>query len=232
ELAAVLEACRVALLRADRGIGKGKMYILTDSQLYVIRTALDGQCKARSRLEHELLRMSSKLADKGIEGYIIWVPAHLGIAGNERADKEAKRAVVEPGWRMQGVPGQLTVAEVRARDGAESAKDLGAKAWGLGLRHWTNKGVRAFMEISRKRVACPLCGKDKPAMRDHIMRKCRKLKRERLEEGLYGTRRNGRVVPTGFDVWFGKEEWSRTQNFCMRVAERIRPANFGKRGQG
>ncbi|KAF8457329.1 hypothetical protein BDZ91DRAFT_744229, partial [Kalaharituber pfeilii] len=200
-------ACRVALLRADRGLGKGKMYILTDSQ-YVVRTALDGQCKARSRLEHELLRMSSKLADKGIEGYIIWVPAHLGIAGNERADKEAKRAVVEPG----------------ARDGAEFAEDLGAKAWGLGLRHWTNKRVRAFMEISRKR--------DKPAMRDHIMRKCRMLKRERLEEGLYGTRRNGRVVPTGFDIWFGKEEWPRTQNFCMRVAERIRPANFRKRGQG
>ncbi|KAF8459953.1 hypothetical protein BDZ91DRAFT_799484 [Kalaharituber pfeilii] len=132
---------------------------------------------------------------------------------------------------MQGVPGQLTVAEVRARDGAEFA-NLGAKAWGLGLRHWTNKRVRAFMEISRKRVACPLCGKDKPAMRDHIMRKCRKFKRERLEEGLYRTRRNGRVVPTGFDIWFGKEEWPRTQNFCMRVAERIRPANFRKRGQG
>ncbi|KAF8462025.1 hypothetical protein BDZ91DRAFT_797555 [Kalaharituber pfeilii] len=123
ELAAVLEACRVALMQADGSSGSGKIYILTDSQ-YVVRVALDGQFKARSRLEHELLRMSHRLADKGVEGYMIWIPAHLGIAGNSRADKEAKRAVVDPGWRMQGVPGQLTVAEARARD----------RRWGRGGR--------------------------------------------------------------------------------------------------
>ena len=62
------------------------------------------------------VQMINALREQGISTELHWIPAHIGIAGNEWADAEAKKAT---GWRTKTIHGR-----VLERDTNETAPSL------------------------------------------------------------------------------------------------------------
>ena len=50
------------------------------------------------------------IKDLGIDMWLVWIPAHVGIAGNEAADKLAKRAI---SFEEISQPIPLSIQEVK-----------------------------------------------------------------------------------------------------------------------
>ena len=69
----------------------GPVVICSDSAS-VLMTLRDGGLGARSDLMVELLTLMYRIEQAGESAGFIWVPAHVGIEGNELADGAAKRA--------------------------------------------------------------------------------------------------------------------------------------------
>ncbi|XP_076030260.1 uncharacterized protein LOC143018618 [Oratosquilla oratoria] len=67
--------------------------ILTDfrSSLEVL---MSGYCASRPELNEEILRLSTEIAKLSTSLLFQWVPAHVGLEGNEKADKAAKRGAL------------------------------------------------------------------------------------------------------------------------------------------
>lgn len=75
----------------------GKVFICVDNQASIC-TIGNPSSKSGQHIVHKIVEEIKKLRE---EGYIIelhWVPAHMGIAGNETAVKAAKEAT---GWRVK-----------------------------------------------------------------------------------------------------------------------------------
>ncbi|XP_062541044.1 uncharacterized protein LOC134209082 [Armigeres subalbatus] len=49
--------------------------------------------RINSKWKDDVINISNKIKLKGTEVVLCWVPSHIGIAGNEKADEEAKRAL-------------------------------------------------------------------------------------------------------------------------------------------
>ncbi|GBP22762.1 hypothetical protein EVAR_13553_1 [Eumeta japonica] len=84
----------VALQRARRRVKKGKDWLVnvfSDS-----RSALEVLTgpKTYYPLAHEARRNISEIIAEGRAVRLFWVRAHVGIAGNERADELVKRAAL------------------------------------------------------------------------------------------------------------------------------------------
>ena len=75
------------------GNGKKKCVIICSDSASVLTTIKGGNLGARPDLMVELLETLKELQKQGKEVGFMWVPAHVGIEGNEGADKMAKLAL-------------------------------------------------------------------------------------------------------------------------------------------
>eukprot|EP00745_Piridium_sociabile_P032507 TRINITY_DN548_c0_g1_i12.p1 TRINITY_DN548_c0_g1~~TRINITY_DN548_c0_g1_i12.p1 ORF type:complete len:1198 (+),score=205.51 TRINITY_DN548_c0_g1_i12:1881-5474(+) len=88
ELYAILRACDTVndMPQAPRAVA-----ILTDSKSS-LQALTEGGTGNRKELQAEILFLAHQIIRKGTDLVLMWLPAHTGINGNERADKAAKEA--------------------------------------------------------------------------------------------------------------------------------------------
>ena len=65
--------------------------ILSDSKS-ALQALAAGGTRNRGDLQAEILFLAHQLILKGSDVFLMWLPSHTGIKGNEFADKEAKEA--------------------------------------------------------------------------------------------------------------------------------------------
>jgi ribonuclease HI len=88
ELAAIRLAFEY-VSQLSKASGQARFTIFSDS-LSAIKTVQKGHCTSRPKLFHQLLEVISK---SDAETTLVWVPSHIGIHGNEQADRLANAAI-------------------------------------------------------------------------------------------------------------------------------------------
>lgn len=71
----------------------GAYLICTDSLSAVSKLE---KYKLKSKWQEDMLQLYRRIRENGSDVQIMWLPSHIGIAGNEKADYEAKRALDDP----------------------------------------------------------------------------------------------------------------------------------------
>ena len=74
---------------------QNKILILTDS-LSGLQALQNKNTKNRPKLINQILKSANNLTDAGKQIVFIWIPAHVGIYGNENADQAAKQSLKIP----------------------------------------------------------------------------------------------------------------------------------------
>ena len=94
----VLLLLRIVLCTPEISKQQHKYYIIFSDSLSSLHTILSKQ------LEHpitrQILLQYHKLATKSFNILFCWLPSHVGITGNEKADKAAKSALNKPIFRI------------------------------------------------------------------------------------------------------------------------------------
>ncbi len=93
----------VAVLVALRWVEEtcqDKVLICSDSSS-VLASLRSFQSSSRQDVLYELLQSVTRIANQGGQVKFMWVPAHVGVRGNERADELAKRALKKGSVEMQ-----------------------------------------------------------------------------------------------------------------------------------
>ena len=88
ELYAIYMACTIANDLPNPPLG---VAILSDSKS-ALQALAAGGTRNRGDLQAEILFLAHQLILKGSDVFLMWLPSHTGIKGNEFADKEAKEA--------------------------------------------------------------------------------------------------------------------------------------------
>lgn len=101
ELHGIIQALTIATLK--RPHPTGTVIINTDNQSSIRAIGDPGKRSGQIYVMHAV-QMINALRDQGISTELHWIPAHIGIAGNEWADVEAKKAT---GWRTKTVHGRV-----------------------------------------------------------------------------------------------------------------------------
>ncbi|XP_055589289.1 uncharacterized protein LOC129741577 [Uranotaenia lowii] len=73
---------------------ESRAYLICTDSMSVV-TNLE-KCKLNSRWKDSVQTLFNQIVEMGSEIVIFWVPSHIGIPGNERADIEAKKALELP----------------------------------------------------------------------------------------------------------------------------------------
>ena len=89
ELVAIILALEWA-----EGIQDRKILICSDS-VSSMSSIKSGACKVHHDIIYKILLTNTRLFSLGKEITFMWVPAHVGIVGNEKADKLAKEATAK-----------------------------------------------------------------------------------------------------------------------------------------
>lgn len=98
ELYGISLALRIAQDYAERGGSRHNVAIYTDNQA-AIWSVTKAEGRTGSYILEEIARQVQDLQSRRKLVQIRWIPAHVGIPGNEAADKTAKEAT---GWRADG----------------------------------------------------------------------------------------------------------------------------------
>ena len=96
ELSAILVA--LDIIKTSKGKHHHKFIIYSDS-----KSALEAinSYMHKNHLVQQIKNIFSKFYAKGLDIEICWIPAHVGISGNEEADVAAKSAVISPPYRIK-----------------------------------------------------------------------------------------------------------------------------------
>ncbi|KAK0369062.1 zinc knuckle [Colletotrichum limetticola] len=98
ELQGIVLALEMAQADKESGNSRSKIFIHTDNQA-AIRSSAKPKGKSGAYLLKIIAEKTQALREQGLEVELRWVPAHIGIQGNEAADIAAKEAT---GWRPDG----------------------------------------------------------------------------------------------------------------------------------
>ncbi len=90
-------------------IGQEKVLICSDS-LSVLASLRSFHSKAWQDILYEVLQVNTRISCMGCQVKFMWVPAHVGITGNEMADRLAKRALTK-----ENVEVQVTVSKAEVK---------------------------------------------------------------------------------------------------------------------
>src|ERR1700712_4299792 len=90
ELFAIYKALEIGLQRSM--VSTIDLWIFSDSQA-ALKGLKSGQNRANQNLYQEIYTTAKAIKSKGIITHLHWVPGHLGIYGNEKADQAAKYGV-------------------------------------------------------------------------------------------------------------------------------------------
>jgi len=72
---------------------KIKKALIGSDSVSALYSLMVGISNSHQDLLYSILIIYTRIREKGCEIQLIWIPAHIGIAGNERVDKLAKQAV-------------------------------------------------------------------------------------------------------------------------------------------
>jgi ribonuclease HI len=98
ELQGISLALQIARAYAARGGGRQKVAIYTDNQAAIWSVA-KAEGRSGAYILAEIAQQVKEFQDMGRPVTVRWIPAHVGIPGNEAADRAAKEAT---GWREDG----------------------------------------------------------------------------------------------------------------------------------
>ncbi|KAI3534406.1 zinc knuckle [Colletotrichum abscissum] len=101
ELQGIVLALEMAQADKESGNYRSKIFIHTDNQA-AIRSSAKPKGKSGAYLLKIIAEKTQALREQGLEVELRWVPAHIGIQGNEAAGIAAKEAT---GWRPDGQTG-------------------------------------------------------------------------------------------------------------------------------
>jgi ribonuclease HI len=87
ELFAIYKALEIGLQRSM--VSTIDLWIFSDSQA-ALKGLKSGQNRANQNLYQKIYKTAEAIKSKGIITHIHWVPGHLGIYGNKKADQAAK----------------------------------------------------------------------------------------------------------------------------------------------
>ena len=95
EIFAIYKALEIGNQKAD--IETLDIWVFSDSQA-ALKGLIKGQNRANRALYRKIYSIAKTIKEKGISTHFEWVPGHLGIYGNEKADQAAKYGAdwVEP----------------------------------------------------------------------------------------------------------------------------------------
>ncbi|OHW97033.1 reverse transcriptase [Colletotrichum incanum] len=96
ELQGIVLALEMAQADKQNGNHRSKVFIHTDNQA-AIRSSAKPRGKSGAYLLKIIADKTQALREQGLDVELRWVPAHIGIQGNEAADAAAKEAT---GWRQ------------------------------------------------------------------------------------------------------------------------------------
>ena len=99
ELFAIYKALEIGNQRSQASTSD--LWIFSDSQA-ALKGLKAGQNRANHTLYQKIYKIAETIDKKGIKIHISWVPGHLGIYGNEKADESAKYGAnwVEPSFEL------------------------------------------------------------------------------------------------------------------------------------
>ncbi len=83
-----------------------KVVIFTDSQASARALSNPNQSQNMQYVMKKIIRHADRLRGGGIKVHFVWIPAHMGIEGNDMADKAAKRSHrleegKKPTWKIE-----------------------------------------------------------------------------------------------------------------------------------
>jgi ribonuclease HI len=105
ELQGISLALQIAQEDRSKGNRRSKVAIYTDNQA-AIRSTARPKGKSGAYLLKNITQQIDELRTQDLNTEIRWVPAHIGIQGNEDADRAAKEAT---GWREGSLTGPRAV---------------------------------------------------------------------------------------------------------------------------
>ena len=103
ELQGILNGIEISVCYSNRMQGK-TVIILTDNQA-AIQAVSNPSISSGQYLVIDIVRAINELRKRGCSVELQWVPAHMDVPGNEKADREAKEAT---GWRERITHGRQT----------------------------------------------------------------------------------------------------------------------------
>jgi ribonuclease HI len=92
ELQGIILALRMAAADRAKGNNRSKLLIYTDNQA-AIRSSAKPKGKSGAYLLSDIAQRTQQLSSLGLPIEVQWIPAHVGIQGNEDADKAGHRVV-------------------------------------------------------------------------------------------------------------------------------------------
>ena len=101
-----------------------KLFILTDCQSAVDIVVNRTDTRYRHKEFLELDKLCLVLRNSGVEVYITWIPAHVGIKHNEEADKLAKQIAARVESRVVEADNSISVPAA-----LKLAKDIAVTTW-------------------------------------------------------------------------------------------------------
>ena len=106
--------CMALWMCLDLHTSSKKIAIFTDNQA-AIQASHEPRISSGQYLTHLIIALTRELRAQGFVIDIHWIPAHVGVAGNEMADKAAKEATGHEGYPRADSPSGLMVLKSSLR---------------------------------------------------------------------------------------------------------------------